>query len=305
MYRLVVLLLGLLLVPPTARAEDDPYLLTIDLGEAIRVLGDEDSFEREPLEILLVGLGDRAVPALRKGLATEDEAVRMGIIEVLTETEAEGASALLLERAKMDDSIYVRVEAISGLVSRDAPEAAEVVSSALASDEPLLYRAAFGGCGRYCTSPEQLDRIVAFAFSEPVVQMVGPRGALVRTAGIPEHRAAVVAALERGAAPKLVADDPEVRVRAAMLLAALEDERAAPGLEVALDQEIATMLRVQAIVALGGVGNESTVTTVGASLATLSPLIRPAACKALSILAYRGVEGASAEAVQRGCPGAK
>ncbi len=305
MHWFVAVVLGLLIVPRPVSARDDPYRVTVDVGDSIRLLASEDPFDREPAEILLSSLGQSALPALRAALEKEDEATRIGVVEVLGSSDAEGVGSVLLERAQKDSSVGVRVAAINVLISRDDPEAAEVVPDALASDDPRFYRAAFGGCGKYCVSVEQLDRIVDFVFTEPLVSINGPRGALVRAMSVPSQRDAVLAAIERTAGPRLEEGDVDRRLRAAMLFSDFDDPRATSTLLLALDHDVPTMLRLQSIVALGRLGDADTAEQIGAALDSMPAGLRPAGCKALLILAGRGVAGAQAQARERGCPGSK
>lgn len=298
--------MAILFGPTFAGAEEEPpeeYRLTIDLGPSIRLLGAEDPSVREPSEELLSVLDDKAVPALAAALATEGEQVRVGVVDVLTSIDGSRVTALLLERAKADPSIDVRAAAISGLILRVDPAAEEVVPPALESEDPRLYRTAFDGCARYCTSAKQLDRIVAFVFTEPVQVMGGPRGALLRGAATPSNRADVVAAVERGAAARLDDPNPEMRVRAAMLFADLGDARAAEPLSSALGNEMPAMLRLQAIVALGTLGDEEAAAKIGAALVELPPGLKKGGCKALSMMVDRQIPGAEAEATKGNCPG--
>lgn len=298
--------LAILFAPtPVMAGEESPedYRLTIDLGPSIRLLGSDEPSVREPAEELLSVLDDRALPALTAALGTEGEKVRLGVVDVLTSIDGSRATALLLERAKADPSIDVQAAAISGLILRVDPEAEKVVPSALESDDPRFYRTAFEGCARYCTSEKQLDRIVAFVFSEPVQVMGGPRGALLRGAATPSSRNDVVAAVERGAAGRLDDPNPEMRVRAAMLFADLGDARAVEPLSSALGNDMPVMLRLQAIVALGTLGNEQSAAEIGAALGELPPGLRKGGCKALSMMADRQVPGAKAEATKGKCPG--
>lgn len=282
--------------------EESPYRVSVDLRDAILELGNDDAFEREPAESLLEGLGDDAVPALRSALAREDESVRMGVVEVLTSIDGPEPTRVLLECARTDPSVDVRGAALSGLILREDDEASAEISRALRSEDPRLYRAALGGCGRFCTSPDELDRIVALAFREPTVKFLAPRSALARIATMPGHRDAVVAAVERRAPGALKAADPEGRLRAALLLADLDDPRGIAGLTVALDEDVPLLLRIQAIVLIGATGDAGVVPEIGKSIEALPAQARPAACKALGTLASRGVDGAAAEADLRECP---
>lgn len=292
-----------------ARAADedpgDAYRVTVDLGDAIRLLGSDDAFQREPAEELLLNLDQQSLPALATALEREDAPVRHGVVEVLTSIDGPRATELLVERADGDSSIGVRAAAIEGLVSRDDPEAEDLVQAALESDDPRLYRSAFDGCASYCISPEQLDRIVAFAFSEPTAYFSkGPRGALLRAGADPSRRDDVLAALERGAAGNLTAPSAETRIRAGLLFYDIGDPRAEAGLNEAFADEAPHMLRLAALVGLGAVGDETTVERIAEARPGFPRGLQQVACKALGRLASRDVPRAAEEARKAGCPGA-
>lgn len=281
---------------------DAPYRITVDLTDEIRSLANEDSFAREPAEELLAALDDKAVAPLAAALDREDAATRLGIVEVLESIEGSRVTSVLLERAKADPSVDVQSAAIAALILRVDPEAGEVVPGALASDDPRLYRVAFDGCARYCTEPEQLDRIVDFSFTEPVMLFgAGPRGALFRAAAAPSRRPAVVAAVERRAAARLEDADPETRVRAGLLFADLEDPRAATALTAALGSDGEPLLLLQALVALGKIGGTPEAEAIARGLPTLPPALQAGGCKALGRMAGRDVVGAAEQARAAGC----
>ena len=303
-----LLLLALCIARPVGAGEEPapPYRVTLDLAEEIRELANEDPFERESAEELLGVLDERAIPALVMALERENAATRLGVVGVLESSEGSRATALLLERALGDDSVDVRAAAIAALISRMDPEAAAVVPGALASGDPRLYRVAFEGCARHCTAPKQLDRIVDFSFTEPVRLFgAGPRGALFRAAASPTRRPAVVAAVERRAAVHLEDPDPEKRIRAGLLFADLGDPRAVDALTVALETEAEPILRLQALVALGKIGDERGAERIADALPTLPPALRAGGCKALTIMSHRQVPRAEAMAREGDCPGAE
>ena len=165
---------------PCEATDASPYRVSIDLRPRILELGNEDAFEREPAEVLFEALGKEAIPALRLALQREDEPVRLGVIEVLAAVDGAEATQILLATTRNDSSVDVRGAALEGLIVRGDEEADDEISRALAAEDPRLYRVALGGCGRPCTNPEELDRIVALAFREPAVKFVAPRAALVR-----------------------------------------------------------------------------------------------------------------------------
>jgi len=292
-----------MLVPSPASSEPPSYRISVDLGPRIRSLASADPFDREPAEDLLAGLGDQAVPPLATALETEEEAVRIGVIDVLSSLEADGVAPLLLRRARADASVDVRAAAISALIARQDAQAAEVVGTALGSDDPRLYRVALAGCPRWCGSPGSLARLVELAFAEPVRWMGGPRAALVRAIADPARRVAASQAIERAAAARLTDEDVETRVRAALLLSDLQDPRALSPLGLALDHDLAPSIRIQAMVALGALGDDAAASALARSLDSLPPVLRAAGCKALRSLARRAVDGAAAAASAHGCPG--
>lgn len=290
-----------LLWSTAAWSEEEAYRLTIDVGPIVRSLASADPFTREPAEALLAGLGDQAAVPLAHALETENEPVRIGVVEALISLDGKWVAPLLVRRASEDGSVDVRAAAISALVVREDPEGDEVVAAALDRDEPRLYRAAVVGCPRFCGTAAQLDRLVEIAFLEPARALAAPRGAIARAAASPEHREVVGGALDRVAAPHLADDEVEKRVLAGILLAEVEDSRAAGALAEALDHGVPTRLRIQAILALGRTGEEDAVIRLGSSLDALPGAVRPVGCKALGLLARRGVAGAEREGERHRC----
>lgn len=306
----VFLAVSLVLVPRVPEAADEgvpaDYRVTVDLGEAIRLLASEEAFERASAMELLELLGPSALPALGVALANEGTAVRRGVVEVLTSIEAPGVTVLLVRHAETDPSVEVRAAAISALVERDASEAGPIVEAAFRSDDPREYRSAIHGCGRHCQTPQELDRLVTLAFTEPEPEFTrGPRAALGRAARDPSLRADVRAALERGAVDKLGDPKAGTRIRAGLLFFDIDDPRAIDGLNGAFSDDASPLLRLQAFGAIGRVGDSDTVERLAAIWPDIPPPLHRGACKLLAKLAQRDVSGAAKRAESGGCVGAR
>ncbi len=283
---------------------ESPYRIALDLRPAIQALGTDDLFEREPAETLLVALGAAALPALEHALEAEPEAVRVGVVEVLEQIDSDEVSSLLLESLERDRSPAVRRAAILALGPLADPRARGPIEAALRDESPAIVAAAAEACAFVCRSSEALDRIVARALeAEPAVQMSVPRLSLRRMLADPERSALAREAIERAASSRLESASPGQRIRLALLLADARDPRAAGLLARALEPGAAEWLRVQALLALGEVGDAAAAKRVAGRRARLETrALQAAACRALERLAEREVDGAR-EAAER-CSGA-
>ena len=289
-------------VSARAQGATDAYRVSIEIGESIHQLGSDDLFESEPAQSLLIALGPVVIPSLRVALEKEDEAIRLGVIEVLASIEVEGSTVLLAETARTDPSLEARGNAIVALVSRGAPQAQELVALSLQSDEPALYRSATLGCPTLCPAASQLDRLVELIFLEPITYMDGPRAALLRAIDTDSRREQATLALKRGAMARLHDDDLEIRLRAGILLSDIRDPSALEPLSLVLDHDLPVLFRARALLLLGEQGDRVVAKKMGAALGSLSTPLRTLACRALSRMAEREVVGAKEEFASHDCP---
>jgi HEAT repeat protein len=245
------------------------------------------------------------MPALESAYGREEPAIRRGIIEVLQEIDAPGRDSLLL-RAAQDPDVDVRTQAILGLGRSHDERARSVVEAALEDREPAIRDAAVEACATVCLTPSALRRLVDIAIHEPpILRIMRPRQTLRSLIGAENERQATAAreAIEAAARPLLREDSgAEERVRAALLIADLEDPAATPWLVDVLehglpgaDERLRLLIQAQTIQTLGAAGDATCIDVLGRMSRRPTDPLKEAACQALQRLAQRGVEGAVAE----------
>ena len=267
------------------------YRVTIDLEPSIRALGSEDLFESSPAEDKIIGLGSAALPALGEALEHEPPAVRVGVVEVLHLLRPAGIP--LIMKAATDSDADVRSEALQDLAEQTGdPQARALVEAALDDPSPKIRLAAARTCGRLCTSPAALARLVDMAMRDELF----PNGAWARVSlrAIMEGKDAAAnearAAIERAALPRLQDDfSLEERTRAALVAADIGNPAAPDVLALAAREAENMQLRLRAVYTLGMVGDARAVPTLAGILRGPDNELVPYTCDALSSMAARGV----------------
>jgi HEAT repeat protein len=267
-----------------------------DLGADIRALGSDDLETSEPAADRLVAMGPDAVPALAKALEREPPAVRAGVVEVLGRVDHPDARAALVGVAARDGDPEVRSTAIRTLGTGGPSDAARpVVETALTDAAPGVRLAAAGACAALCGSPAALERLVTLAIEDqPLPNGIAARAAVIQilASGDAARAEAVRAAIRVHAPLALRGGDGGARLRAALLASDMGDPGGREALEGAVRGDAPPLLRLQAIHALGRVGDDRAVP----ALAALDgqPGLGDYGYDALHRLAARGVGGAQA-----------
>ena len=287
----------LLLVPLAAACGDssDGYRVTIDLGPAIRSLASDDLDESSSAADRIAAEGPDSLPALETALRTEPAPIRRQVAAVAGQIEGPRATRLLVTAAT-DPDVDVRYEAIVALGARAAPETRDTVESALADRDPKVRLAAAGACATLCASPTALARLVDLAVrDQPLPNALAARSSIVRIlADADTERADRLRAAVRSEAFPVLArpGEGDEGVRAALLASDVGDAAGRDLLAAAAVGGTAPALRLQAIHALGTIGDADAVPV----LAKIDgqPTFGEYACDALRRLAGRDVRGARA-----------
>ena len=273
---------------------DAPYEVVIDLEPEIAAVGSDDLFVSEPAREKLVALGASALPAFTAALAYQSPAVRVAIVETLGQIEAPEASALLIDAISNDSAPEVRHAALRSLPTSDTPAARQAVEASLVDPEPSVRLAAARACAWHCTTPAALARLVQNALEDaPKPNFLAARLALVTLLRQPTSQQLARRTVVARARPA-IADvaDPIKQARAALLASDAGD---ASGREVLMREAARTddpMARLQAIHALGIVGDTAAVQALAAQ--ATDPTVALYTFDALRRLDGRGVEGAAA-----------
>jgi HEAT repeat protein len=301
----VLTLLVLLAVACGGSREE--YRTTIDLGPAIRALTSDDLDESSQAADRIAMAGADALPALEAALRAEPPAIRREVATVLGRID-DPRAVRLLSQAADDPEADVRYEAIVALGIRAVPDTRGAVESALGDTDPKVRLAAANACAALCASPAALARLVELGVKDPPLpNALAARSAIVRILGDADpERAERLRAAIRSIAPPVLAQQAtgEAAVRAALLASDVGDPVGRDVLAAAARGGVAPALRLQAIHALGTVGDADSVPV----LATIDgqPSFGEYACDALRRLAARGV-GRASDAVERwrgACPAA-
>ncbi len=285
---------------PGCGGSSGEYRVERDVGADIRALGNADLETSEPAADRLVALGPDVVPALARALRREPPPVRIGVVEVLGHIDHPDARAALVGVAARDGDPEVRGTAIRGLGTEGESEGARaVVEAALADPAPSVRLAGAGACAALCSSPAALARLVTLAIEdEPLANGIAARAAVVQIlAGGDRARADEVRSAIRARAPRsLSGDDRGAALRAALLASDVGDPGGRDALEHAVRGDAPPLLRLQAVYALGLVGDARAVP----ALAALDgqPELAEYGYDALRRLAARDVGGAR-EALDR------
>lgn len=274
------------------REEGSPYLLEIDLGGSLHDLASDDLDVSSRAASRLAAIGRPVLPALAAALHREPKEVRLGVIEVLGEMADEGVTPLLAD-AVADPDARVRADAALALRSHPGAVAEQGLLRALGDPDPKVRRNAATACGAACRSATAVRALVGCALDDSA----SPAGwsavvalCRLRTIGDPALEATIDAAVSAAAPARLARADVQPRVRAAVLLAVMGDQRAAPVLEVIVAESRDTRERLRAIYGLGFVAGPGAVPVLRGLLA--EPAIAAYASDALRRAAERGVAGA-------------
>ena len=275
--------------------KQESAVVQLDLAATIRDLGSDDLDVSSPAEDRLTAIGDPAVPSLAAALRQEPEAVRIGVIEVLDRIGGEAVVPPLVG-AVADQSAQVRADAVFALRAHDGACVEEAVLRGLRDQNERVRQYAAKACGVVCRSPDAV-RALAGRAVEDAASEVGWSAVvalyLLRANQNESALAGIVDAAVSDSAPAHLGDrHATVRLNAAMALALVGDERAAPVLEAAIVTLRDPRERLRAIYGLGLVGGPSAVPVLHGLLG--EPAVAPYAYDALRRAAGRGVVGADA-----------
>jgi HEAT repeat protein len=196
------------------------YTATIDVSPLIRQLGADETFDADEAAERLGHLGDAILPVLDRALAAETRAVRLGIVETLSQIDSEGARARLARVAREDADAEVRATALLDLGQSGDAAARPALEAALDDPAAVVTETAAIACGGICTSPAAIDRMLEIAFgSLPDAEVSRMRAGFARTLSGGDHEAAQHArtSIEARATAVLASDAPlDHRVRGAI-----------------------------------------------------------------------------------------
>lgn len=281
----------------TGGDEGSDFVVSIDLRSSIEALGSDDLFTREPAELLLVALGERSIPALAAALEEDDAAVRLGALEVLASLGPAAMPRRVLDLAAGDPEIEVRAQAVSMLGSVSGDEARALVEEAVMEHEPLLQRAALAPCVQRCTSDRAFASLVDLVLlADSTVMMRVPRLVIRRILADEKRSSAMRHAVTKATTSVLSPDASPTtteRLRAGIVASDAGLAEAKPTLQAAIGREAGLWLRVEAVISLGEIGDADSVAPIDRLREEGPPALRAAACKALSSMAAREVDGAA------------
>jgi HEAT repeat protein len=278
--------------------EPGPYVVTTDVTHWIRALDSDNLVDTVPAVDGLAALGPVVIPVLEKAFEREPAQVRVGVVEVLSDLGVPETLPLLL-RATKDPEPEVRADALDALGGLRDERGREAVEAALGDSDMSVIAAAARACTHLCRSPAAMEALVDRALTG-VVRAHQSLVAILRAGNAEQLAAAreVVSSLT----PKVMEGDanPELRVRAALLLVEVSPERALPCLRDYAANGSQALLRVQAARALGEAGTERDVETLkGFRELPSAPFLGQVACLALQQMAERKIRGAQEAAT--GC----
>ena len=271
----------------------DDSVVQLDLTETVRALGSDDLQISSAADDRLSAIGEPALPALTAAMRQESEAVRIGVVEVVTVIPGDGASALLVQ-ALADPSAQVRAEAAMALRNRQGPTVDQALTRAFNDPNELVRQRVAIACSASCRSPEGIRALVRHALEDPVQMVASTAASGVASLHASEDPAlipTVKAAVEASAPAQLADSDAQRRARAAIVLGGIGDTRAIPVLEQVAAESSEPRRRLKAIYALGEIGDASAVPVLQARLA--DPATAVYAHDALRRAATRQVPGAA------------
>ena len=273
------------------RRPGDPYRVTVDVGPWMHQLATDDELDRVEARGRLEALGEAGLPALRAGLHREPPSARVGIGEALGRLGLAGCVPILIEAAH-DPTPDVRRQAMLGLghigdlrgrptveAGLDDPSSPVRLTAALSCRAPDL-----------CTSPAALARLVDIAIHDDIPNSLWARAALVHImmrGGEPAQ--AVQGNIERTAVPAVATGSLDERTRAALLASDIGNAAGAKVLNEAAIKASDPQLRMQAVNALGRVGDASAVPVLAGLLRQPNKEMSDHSYQALTDVAARGI----------------
>ncbi|MCO6044082.1 HEAT repeat domain-containing protein [Aeoliella sp. ICT_H6.2] len=262
------------------------------------------SFEHRRRVSALVAMKDEALPALKRGLESDDLNLRLNCVYILREIDTPASLEMRIALIS-DDHPRVRARAVAGLGRYNSHEARSAVLAAFKDPDPGVRSAAVRSVPR---DREKLPRD-SYSLLKALVGLLNDKYTqrdaarvlgnleagnasrpLLRLLRSPDSRVRIAAIQAEGkikdksVAPDLTVtlsdEDHYVRMYAAMALGELGDMRATSGLVAALaDQEIA--VRRESARALGRIGDRRAIPPLIKALDDSSGAVRGAAAEAL------------------------
>jgi HEAT repeat protein len=274
--------------------------VTVDTKPWIDDLGTDDLFRFDPAADKLAALGDAAVPALAAAFDGGDAQLRLGVVEVLRDIGTPAAHPLLL-RAASDSDQEVRADAILALGVLRVEDGTAIVEHALGDENPRINRAAAVACRSVCRSEEGMRHLARIAVhGEPAIAKTA-RESVHGLLGREDRADRARAAVESIAATQLDSRvDPITRVRAALLLVEIDTQRALPWLRYFVESGDHPLVQFDAFLAIGKYGGSEEVPFLVRLRDEPERPMTASACKALGLMAKRGIEGAGEKLA--GCP---
>jgi HEAT repeat protein len=267
------------------------YVATVDLTPIVAQLGAEEQADADAAVERLVAIGDATVPALEAAVAQERHEIALAAIEVLGQMESPRADAALIAIATKNVDAEIRATAVLRLGEGGRPDARPVLEAALADPSDTVSQTAALACGKLCTSPAAIDRIVDMGLKGVIDSDLGRlRTTLLALLNGSDQDAAAHTreAIRSRTAPILVSNAPlDVRARAALIAA----DAGLPNVEPVITTAAATsenaVIRSAAIHWLGRSGSGAGIPTLEAALH--DPGMAAGAALALETAANRGV----------------
>lgn len=273
----------------------DPYRVCVDTAPWIRALGSDDLDESDAAEDSFLGLGPAAVAPLAAALQREPAAVRLGVAETLTRLRDPRAVAALVLAASNDPDVEVRYEALRSLPPSDDPAIREIAERSLGDRDPRIRHAGARLCGSVCSSPRATEQLMEMSVADAQPgNAAAARASLAQILGREAAPSATLRARVVDFARAKLEGRGEERVRAALLLSRLSDPAAVPVLIETATTAESPLLQVQAVYALGELGDERAVRPLADLLGSTPAVVAMYSYQGLSTLAEKGVPGAAA-----------
>jgi HEAT repeat protein len=267
-------------------------VVELQLGDTVRQLGSDDLEVESRAQGRLTAIGAPALPALAAAMRQEPVPVRLGVVEVVSEMEGQPAADILIAALK-DASDEVRADAAFALRLRQGPEVEAALIAALDDPSDRVRQRAAVACGKGCASEAGVRALLRHGLgdSDPAVAWAATTSIVrIRAAGDPALVGPIDVVIADDAPAALAESDVARQARAAVLLAAIGDQRATPPLERLVNDQSDVRVRLRAIYALGSVAGPTSVPLLRALLS--EPPIAGYAYDALRRAGERGVPGA-------------
>jgi HEAT repeat protein len=276
-------------------------LVTIDVAPLIEALATDDLFESDPAINRLAALGDAVVPTLANALKSDNKQQRLAIIEVLGDIGTESAQRVLVGAAG-DSDAEVRADVIQSVGYYKIEAGTQAVERALDDPDMRVVRTAINACIFLCRSSESLEGLFRLGIQgQPRLARMLPPETLSRLRAREDIRDALNSALSAQVLPRLTPEtEPEVRVRAALLIARTDRPAALPWLIDFAEHGSVSVLRVNAVLAIGESASPDDLPALTRLSASDDRLVRASACRALDRLIER--DAAVDDAAFAHCP---